>query len=62
MAWESLSVTGFESEFVEHAANARELGAGHPLAVALNRGASRAIVVAYRGMARVRGRGRGRGA
>ena len=61
-AWraQSLSLTGFETQFVEHAANAREHGEGHPLAVALNRGASRAIVLAYRGMARVRGRGRGR--
>jgi glycosyltransferase involved in cell wall biosynthesis len=56
MAGESLSLTGFETQFVEHAANAREHGDGHLFAVALNRGASRAIVLAYRGMARVRGR------
>jgi glycosyltransferase involved in cell wall biosynthesis len=58
MAGESLSLTGFETQFVEHAANAREHGDGHPVAVGLNRAASRAIVLAYRGMARVRGRGR----
>jgi glycosyltransferase involved in cell wall biosynthesis len=58
MAGESLSLTGFETQFVEHAANAREHGGGHPVAVGLNRAASRAIVLAYRGMARVRGRGR----
>ena len=58
MAGDSLSLTGFETQFVEHAANAREHGAGHPVAVAVNRGASRAIVLSYRGMARVRGRGR----
>jgi hypothetical protein len=58
MAGESLSLTGFETQFVEHAANARVPGDGHPVAVGLNRAASRAIVLAYRGMARVRGRGR----
>jgi len=56
MVGESLSLTGFERQFAEHVANACEHGAGHPVAVALNRGASRAIVLAYRAMARVRGR------
>jgi glycosyltransferase involved in cell wall biosynthesis len=56
MAGASLSLTGFERQFAEHVANAREHGAGHPIAVALNRGASRAIVLAYRTLARVRGR------
>jgi GT2 family glycosyltransferase len=54
MAGESLSLTGFEAQFAEHAVNAREHGAGHPLAVALNRGASRAIVLTYRAMQRLR--------
>ena len=56
MAGQSLSLTGFETQFAEHVANAREHGAGHPVAVALNRAASRAIVLAYRALARVRGR------
>ncbi|MEA2667064.1 MAG: hypothetical protein QOI11_4008 [Candidatus Eremiobacteraeota bacterium] len=59
MAGESLSLTGFEAQFAEHVTNAREHGAGHPVAVALNRGASGAIVLAYRAMQRV---GRGGGA
>jgi glycosyltransferase involved in cell wall biosynthesis len=48
MAGTSLSLTGFETQFAEHVANAREHGDGHPVAVALNRGASAAIVLAYR--------------
>ena len=52
MAGDSLSLTGFEVQFVEHAQNAREHGAGHPVAVAVNRLTSRAIVLAYRAMAR----------
>lgn len=56
MAGASLSLTGFEAQFAEHVANAREHGAGHPVAVALNRGASGAIVLAYRAMARLRAR------
>lgn len=54
MAGESLSLTGFERQFAEHVTNAREHGAGHPLAVGLNRGASRAIVLTYRALQRVR--------
>jgi glycosyltransferase involved in cell wall biosynthesis len=52
MAGDSLSLTGFEAQFVEHAQNAREHGQGHPVAVALNAATSRAIVLAYRAMAR----------
>ncbi len=58
MAGASLSLTGFERQFAEHVTNAREHGDGHPLAVGLNRAASRAIVLTYRAMARVRGRER----
>jgi GT2 family glycosyltransferase len=53
MAGDSLSLTGFETQFAEHVVNAREHGAGHPLAVACNRVASRAIVLAYRARAAV---------
>jgi glycosyltransferase involved in cell wall biosynthesis len=53
MAGESLSLTGFETQFTEHAANAREHGDGHPVAVGLNRVASRTIVLLYRARARV---------
>src|SRR3954454_18123961 len=34
MAGETLSLTGFEGQFAEHAQNARENGEGHPVAVA----------------------------
>ncbi|MGK2877396.1 MAG: glycosyltransferase family 2 protein [Solirubrobacterales bacterium] len=44
----SLSITGFETQFKEHAQNARENGKGHPVAVAINQLTSRAIVVIYR--------------
>jgi GT2 family glycosyltransferase len=54
MAGESLSLTGFERQFAEHAVNAREHGAGHPVAVGCNRAASRAIVLAYRALRRAR--------
>ena len=50
MAGESLSMTGFERQFEEHARNAREHGAGEPLAVAANVVVSRLIVWAYRAM------------
>jgi GT2 family glycosyltransferase len=56
MAEGSLSMTGFERQFAEHALNAREHGAGHPLAVAANQVASRGIVLAYRLMRLVRSR------
>jgi glycosyltransferase involved in cell wall biosynthesis len=54
MAEGSLSMTGFERQFAEHAQNAREHGEGHPVAVAANVVASRAIVAVYHGMRRLR--------
>src|SRR4051812_34424490 len=54
MAEGSLSMTGFERQFAEHAQNAREHGAGHPIAVAANVAVSRGIVAIYHGMRRVR--------
>jgi glycosyltransferase involved in cell wall biosynthesis len=62
MAEGSLSMTGFERQFAEHAQNAREHGAGHPLAVGLNRLTSRLIVAIYHAMRRVRARRAGKGA
>jgi glycosyltransferase involved in cell wall biosynthesis len=59
MAGGSLSMTGFERQFAEHSQNAREHGAGHPLAVGLNRVTSRLIVAIYRGMRAVRSRADG---
>jgi GT2 family glycosyltransferase len=56
MAEGSLSMTGFEQQFAEHALNAREHGAGHPVAVGANQVVSRAIVLAYRLMRLVRSR------
>ena len=50
MAEGSLSMTGFERQFAEHAHNAREHGEGHALAVILNRLLSSGIVAAYRGL------------
>jgi glycosyltransferase involved in cell wall biosynthesis len=50
MAAGSLSMTGFERQFAEHAQNAREHGQGHPVAVALNRVTSRLIVLTYRAL------------
>ncbi len=58
MADDSLSITGFEEQFVEHAQNARENGAGYPVSVAINRVLSRLIIWIYRGIMasrRVRG-------
>jgi GT2 family glycosyltransferase len=54
MAGESLSMTGFERQFEEHLANAREHGEGHPLPVALNAVTSRAFVMVYRVLRRLR--------
>jgi glycosyltransferase involved in cell wall biosynthesis len=48
MAGASLSLTGFERQFEEHAVNAAEHGEGHRCAVLVNRLASRGIVAAYR--------------
>lgn len=50
MAGDSLSMTGFERQFEEHAQNAREHGDGHPWAVRANVITSRLIVLAYRAM------------
>ncbi|MFY9468993.1 MAG: glycosyltransferase family 2 protein [Solirubrobacterales bacterium] len=61
MAAGSLSITGFEQQFREHAQNARENGAGHPFAVAVNRVISRAIVLVYRTIMRWRRVRRGPG-
>lgn len=54
MADDSLSITGFEQQFVEHAQNARENGEGHRVAVAVNQGMSKAIVLVYRSIMRWR--------
>ena len=56
MAEGSLSMSGFEQQFEEHALNAREHGDGHRAAVAANQIVSRAIVLAYRAMRAARGR------
>jgi GT2 family glycosyltransferase len=48
MAGASLSLTGFERQFLEHAINAIENGDGHPVSVMANRVMSRAITIAYR--------------
>jgi GT2 family glycosyltransferase len=54
MAEGSLSMSGFERQFREHAANAREHGEGHRAAVIANAAASRLIVLAYRVLRRLR--------
>jgi glycosyltransferase involved in cell wall biosynthesis len=48
MAEGSMSMSGFEAQFTEHAAVARRHGEGHPVAVAVNRAVSGAIVLIYR--------------
>lgn len=50
----SLSMTGFTQQFAEHALNAREHGAGHPVAVLANAVMSRLIVLVYRAMRAMR--------
>lgn len=50
----SLSITGFEQQFEEHALNARENGGGHRIAVIVNQGMSRLIVAVYRAIMRFR--------
>lgn len=52
----TLSMSGFEHQFVEHAEQARRHGHGHPFAVAINQAMSRVIVLAYRGMRAARAR------
>ena len=54
MAEGSLSMSGFETQFAEHAENARAHGAGHPVPLAVNAVMSRAIPLVYRGMRAVR--------
>lgn len=49
------SMRGFEKQFQEHAAQAREHGEGHRLAVAVNGIMSRAIVLVYRLLRAMRG-------
>ena len=44
----SLSMSGFEIQFREHAQNARERGSSHPLSVRINGILSRGIVLVYR--------------
>lgn len=50
----TLSMSGFETQFREHAEQARRHGYGHRLAVLANQVSSRAIVLAYRTMRRAR--------
>jgi glycosyltransferase involved in cell wall biosynthesis len=50
----TLSMSGFQQAFAEHAKVARQHGAGHPVAVAVNSGMSRLIVVVYEILALVR--------
>lgn len=54
MAGATLSLTGFERQFAEHAKNAREHGVGYPATVLANRILSRGIVTTYRLMRRAR--------
>ncbi|HXD56264.1 MAG TPA: glycosyltransferase family 2 protein [Thermoleophilaceae bacterium] len=46
----SLSMSGFDRQFKEHAQNAREHGNGHRLPVLVNQVTSRGIVATYRAM------------
>lgn len=46
----TLSMSGFETQFREHAEQARRHGGGHPVAVAANQVMSKAIIWSYRGM------------
>lgn len=52
----SLSMSGFERQFREHAQNAREHGDGHRVPILVNQAMSRGIVAVYRGMRWVRSR------
>jgi glycosyltransferase involved in cell wall biosynthesis len=49
------SMSGFEQQFEEHHALAREHGSGHPVPVAVNAAISKGIVLAYRGLRFLRG-------
>jgi len=46
----TLSIDGFEQQFVEHAEQARRHGTGHPVPVAANQVISRGIVLVYRAL------------
>jgi len=50
----TLSMSQFETQFAEHAENARVHGDGHRVAVAINQLTSKAIVVIYRLLRRLR--------
>lgn len=52
----TLSMSGFERQFAEHAEQARRHGDGHRAAVAANHAMSRAIVLAYRALRAARRR------
>lgn len=52
----TMSMSGFEEQFREHAAQSRAHGSGYPLAVATNALASRAIVLVYRLLRAIRSR------
>ena len=52
----TLSMSGFETQFREHAEQARRHGDGHRVAVALNQAISAGIVGTYGVMRRVRER------
>ena len=54
MAEGSLSMSGFKTQFREHAEQARRHGDGHRAAVALNQVLSAGIVGAYEALRRVR--------
>jgi GT2 family glycosyltransferase len=56
MAEGSLSMSGFETQFVEHYESARPYVGEHPIAVRANAVISRMIVLAYRAMRFIRGR------
>jgi glycosyltransferase involved in cell wall biosynthesis len=46
----TLSMSSFERQFAEHAEQARNHGAGHPIPVTINQAMSRLIVLVYRAM------------
>lgn len=50
----TVSMSGFENQFREHALQGRIHGEGHPVAVAANQAISRAIVLVYRAMRALR--------
>jgi glycosyltransferase involved in cell wall biosynthesis len=54
MAEGSLSMSGFRTQFREHAEQARRHGQGHPVAVGANQAVSRGIVATYEVMRRLR--------